>query len=112
MATNIAAYFGWDGSRRREERTRRKSARTPVVEGLEARQLLHGGASTHLSAPPRAEQIHPPLSTLTDGGEQVTPADIGITPRSTRPVHTHDTSGVIHVESAVPRTYHLGDLFG
>ena len=28
------------------------------------------------------------------------------------PLHTHDSSGIIHVESAVSRAYTLGDFFG
>ena len=40
------------------------------------------------------------------------PADIGIDPAAGyAPLHTHDSSGVIHVESPTVRTYTLGELF-
>jgi hypothetical protein len=42
------------------------------------------------------------------------PAGIGIDPggRFISPLHTHDTSGVVHVESPTIRPFTLGELFG
>src|SRR6478609_10524107 len=41
------------------------------------------------------------------------PAGIGIDPvhRAISPLHTHDTSGVIHIESPVQRQFSLGEFF-
>ncbi|HEX8199893.1 MAG TPA: Vps62-related protein [Isosphaeraceae bacterium] len=79
------------------------------------RQLLHGGAHPGTPAEPGeaplAVHIHPHLTVIIDGREQVIPAWIGITPARTLPVHTHDTSGTIHVESSRRPTYLLGDFF-
>lgn len=55
--------------------------------------------------------IHPHLTIIIDGKEWVIPADIGITPDCQRAIHTHDTSGTIHIESPVVRDFVLGDFF-
>lgn len=61
---------------------------------------------------------------VTAGGQQVeVPKDIGIAPElwkdhsldeygvpGVSPLHTHDTSGVVHIESAVKRQYTLGEF--
>ena len=58
--------------------------------------------------------IHQHLDVFVDGNQVVVPAGIGIDPngRFIAPIHTHDSSGVIHVESPVHRSYTLGELFG
>ncbi|MFJ8956540.1 MULTISPECIES: hypothetical protein [unclassified Streptomyces] len=58
--------------------------------------------------------IHPHL-TVYAGGRQVTvPADIGIDRSGKKPryspLHTHDTTGTVHVESAQWRDFTLGQL--
>ncbi|WP_329115924.1 hypothetical protein [Streptomyces sp. NBC_01465] len=58
--------------------------------------------------------IHPHLEVFADGRRVTVPADIGID-RSGRkprysPLHTHDTTGKLHVESAVRRDFTLGQL--
>ena len=48
------------------------------------------------------------------GGRAVTvPAGIGIDEarRRVSPLHTHDTTGVVHIESPVRRTFRLGQFF-
>ena len=76
--------------------------------------------------------IHPTLSIKIDGKSITIPANIGIDPNLYKdhsydtygmkmpimasmpvmaPTHTHDTSGLIHVESTAARDYTLGDLF-
>lgn len=56
--------------------------------------------------------IHAHLDVLVNGKKVTVPQGIGIdTARGTiSPLHTHDTSGVIHVESATQRTYTLGEF--
>ncbi len=52
-----------------------------------------------------AFHIHPRLTVLVDGKKEAVPANIGVVPGCTRELHTHDTDGVIHVESIVDRRY-------
>lgn len=67
--------------------------------------------------------IHPHLALMIDGKAAVVPAQIGIAQSlwnmhtldsygmiSMAPLHTHDTSGIIHVESYKDQDYTLGDL--
>jgi hypothetical protein len=58
-----------------------------------------------------AMHIHPHLTIFINGQEQVIPANIGLTPAGWEPLHTHDSSGTIHVESPVAQDFHLSDFF-
>jgi hypothetical protein len=59
-----------------------------------------------------AVHIHQHLDLYVDGGKVAVPAGIGIDPAvGFAPLHTHDASGVIHVESPTVRTYTLGQFF-
>ena len=62
-----------------------------------------------------AYHIHAHLGIFQNGQPLAVPSHIGIvaTPACTYATHTHDRSGVIHVESAVapPTPYTLGELF-
>jgi hypothetical protein len=59
-----------------------------------------------------AVHIHQHLDLFVDGREVPVPAGIGIDPAvGYAPLHTHDASGVIHVESPTARTYTLGEFF-
>ena len=40
------------------------------------------------------------------------PAGIGIAEHFISPIHTHDTSGLIHVESPTSRSFSLAEFFG
>jgi hypothetical protein len=56
--------------------------------------------------------IHQHLDLYVDGRKVPLPAGIGIDPAvGYAPLHTHDDSGVIHVESPTVRTYTLGEFF-
>jgi hypothetical protein len=57
--------------------------------------------------------LHEHLSVTVDGRRVTVPAHIGIDTVADRysPIHTHDTTGIVHVESAVPRTFLLGQVF-
>jgi hypothetical protein len=56
--------------------------------------------------------IHQHLDLYVDGRKVPVPALIGIDPAvGFAPLHTHDTSGVIHVESPTVRSYILGEFF-
>jgi len=55
--------------------------------------------------------IHPHLTIIIDGQPQVIPANIGIRSDGNLPLHTHDASGWIHVESTEVHTFKLKDFF-
>jgi hypothetical protein len=58
--------------------------------------------------------IHQHLDIYVNGRHVVVPADIGINTVGgfISPLHTHDTSGVIHVEPESRQTFTLGQFFG
>jgi hypothetical protein len=59
-----------------------------------------------------AVHIHQHLDVYVDGHEVTVPAGIGIDPAvGFAPLHTHDASGVVHVESPTMRRYTLGQFF-
>src|SRR5262245_52230717 len=66
-----------------------------------------------LSSEGMVEHIHVHLDVLADGKPVPVPANIGIDAarRSISPLHTHDDSGVIHIESPVKRQFGLGEFF-
>lgn len=68
--------------------------------------------------------IHPRIEILVDGRQVTIPANVGISSNTWKnhaldrygmtgmaPLHTHDTSGTIHVESNTVRDYTLGEFF-
>jgi len=69
--------------------------------------LLAGTNGVH---PEVAFHIHPKLSISVDGENLEIPADIGITPDCMREIHTHDTSGSVHVESVSEKSYIFADV--
>lgn len=80
-----------------------------------------GGLAARLRAiglPPLSQMeasdlhTHQHLDLDVDGHRVQVPALVGIDPAAgLAPLHVHDTSGVIHVESPVVRTYTLGQFF-
>lgn len=59
-----------------------------------------------------ALHIHAHLDVFVRGRRVAVPAGIGIGPNFISPLHTHDASGVVHVESPDVRTFTLGEVFG
>ncbi|MEV0718399.1 hypothetical protein [Asanoa sp. NPDC050611] len=59
------------------------------------------------------EHIHAHLDVIADGQPVTVPAEIGIDEGTGQlsPLHTHDTTGVVHVESPVKAEFSLGQLF-
>ncbi len=55
--------------------------------------------------------IHPHLQILVNGQQQDIPANIGISLACMHPIHTHDATGTLHVESPEPRDFTLADFF-
>jgi hypothetical protein len=56
--------------------------------------------------------IHSHLDVYVDGKAVTVPADVGIDLVKQRisPLHTHDTSGVVHIESPVKKDFTLGEF--
>jgi hypothetical protein len=78
------------------------------------RQRLAAIGLPALSAEGTVVHIHQHLDLFARGRRVRVPANIGIDPefRFISPLHTHDSTGVIHVESANRATFRLGQLFG
>jgi hypothetical protein len=66
-----------------------------------------------LSSEGNVEHIHVHVDVLNDGQPIPVPANIGIDTarRAISPLHTHDDSGVVHIESPVKRQFSLGEFF-
>lgn len=80
-------------------------------ENASARTALAG--LPMLNAEGSVEHIHSHLTITIDGTVADVPADLGIDLAQQRisPLHTHDTTGIIHVEAPVKSTFTLGQLF-
>lgn len=61
--------------------------------------------------PGLARHDHAQLTITIQGAPYAIPGNIGIQPGCTRPVHTHNAGGEIHIESPVPHAFTLGDFF-
>lgn len=66
-----------------------------------------------LSAEGTVLHIHQHLDIFANGNPVPVPAGIGINPLAgfISPIHVHDTSGIIHVESPIQQTFTLGEVF-
>ena len=78
--------------------------------GLEERLQVLGLPA--LPAEGTVLHIHQHLDLLVDGRRVTVPAGIGIGQTFISELHTHDTRGVLHVESERPQTFTLGQFFG
>jgi hypothetical protein len=77
------------------------------------RQRLEAAGLQVLTAEGQVQHTHQHLDLYVDGAHLAVPAGIGIdtTARIISPIHTHDATGIIHVESPVVRDFTLGELF-
>lgn len=64
--------------------------------------VQHGGAGMH---------IHPHLTITVKGEPMEIPANIGIEGSCMHPIHTHDSSGTLHLEFKKPRGVKVGEFF-
>ncbi|MGE5541095.1 MAG: hypothetical protein ACM3TU_02315 [Bacillota bacterium] len=81
-------------------------------ETLQARLAAAGLPA--LSQEGNALHIHQHLDILVHGKKIDVPPEIGVhesAPPFIAPIHTHDTTGIIHVESPTVETYTLGQFF-
>lgn len=92
-----------------------KGAQTPVPWAApgDASARTAAAGLPMLSAEGTALHIHSHLSVAIDGSPVVLPADIGIDVARQRisPLHTHDSTGIVHVESPEARSFTLGQFF-
>jgi hypothetical protein len=60
-----------------------------------------------------AYHIHAFLSIFINGRQITIPTNLGIDPqlRFISPIHTHDSSGIVHIEASRPYPFTLGQLF-
>ncbi len=79
--------------------TSKKESSVPAQE----RCVEHGGAIS--------EHYHPELFIYDHGKPVEIPSNIGISPTCMRPLHTHDNSGTIHVETPIHHDFTVGDFF-
>jgi len=61
--------------------------------------------------PPNGYHWHTQLQIYSGGAPYTIPANTGFSTGCAEPLHTHDTSGLIHVESDALRLYTIGDFF-
>jgi hypothetical protein len=79
----------------------------------DATAAVHKAGLPMLGSEGTTEHIHAHLDILADGKAVTVPALIGIdeTAGTISPLHTHDTTGVIHIESPKTSTFSLGQFF-
>ena len=106
-------------------RGRRPAAATAALAGLQTGPAPWGANTGDLAkrlqaigVPPlnpvegTVIHIHQHLDIYVDGHQVTVPAGVGIDPAAGyAPLHTHDPSGIVHVESPTVRSYTLGELF-
>jgi hypothetical protein len=79
----------------------------PELNGLATRV-----AALHMpSQSDSAYHIHANLRVYVNGQQIHVPANIGIDTEFLAPLHTHDTSGIIHMEASEPYAFTLGQFF-
>ena len=83
----------------------------PDPPGLQ--QRLETAGLQVLTAEGQVQHTHQHLDVYVDGAPVAVPAGIGIdeVAQIIAPIHTHDSTGIIHVESPVVRDFTLGELF-
>jgi hypothetical protein len=83
----------------------------PETAGLRARLAAIGLPA--LTGEGTAQHTHEHLDLWVDGQPVTIPSDIGINQAAgfLSPIHTHDATGIIHVESPVVRDFTLGEFF-
>ena len=83
----------------------------PWSAPTDAAAAMRAAGLPMLSREGTVEHIHARLDVRVNGQSVEVPAMIGIARRRISPVHTHDSTGVIHIESPVKQTFTLGEFF-
>jgi len=82
-----------------------------VPGDTELRANLNKAGLDALTAEGSVLHIHQHLDLVVNGQNITIPAEIGVSTAFISPVHTHDTSGIIHVESPVQKDFKLSQFF-
>lgn len=83
----------------------------PWSAPTDAAAAMRAAGLPMLSREGTVEHIHAHLDVRVNGQSVEVPAMIGIDRRGISPVHTHDSTGVIHIESPVKQAFTLGEFF-
>ncbi|BDZ51865.1 hypothetical protein GCM10025867_41060 [Frondihabitans sucicola] len=96
LAHGAAADPPWPAPTGAERHARADAAHLPNVYGAKL-----------------AEHIHTHLDITVDGRAEIVPGQIGLDEKHgfATALHTHNTSGIIHIESPVERDFTLGQFF-
>jgi hypothetical protein len=84
---------------------------THVPSGNQLAGNLQKAGLEALSAEGTVMHIHQHLDIIVNGTPVTVPAEVGIGSSFISPIHTHDTSGILHVESPVKKDFTLGQFF-
>jgi hypothetical protein len=83
----------------------------PANQAGLAQRLDAAGLPTMTAMEQLAYHIHAHLDISVDGAPVTVPAQIGISDIGIAVLHTHDPTGIIHIEAPAPRDYTLGEFF-
>ncbi len=81
------------------------------ITGKKPRVAETGPVPCLLPNIPLAQHLHAMLQIVINGVPATLPKDIGISASCEHALHTHDTTGTLHVEAQDTRAYTLGDFF-
>lgn len=87
--------------------SQKKPTEQPTQSNLSAREVALACTSDMATQ----YHVHPTLKILVNGKEETVPADIGIHSSCMNALHTHDMTGLIHIESPERRDFTLSDFF-
>jgi hypothetical protein len=90
-----------------------RETKPPWAAPTDAEAAVRAAGLPMLREEGRVIHIHAHLDVSVDGQPVVVPGGIGIgrSSQGISPLHTHNASGVIHIESPVNRAYTLGEFF-
>lgn len=111
-----------------QQKQDRKKTAKKVLRLAFAILVIAGGVGTafwYLNKPPKevdiadlcvqhqrgGMHIHPQIFIKIKGQEEKIPASIGLSPNCMKPIHTHDSTGTMHLEFPVKRDVKLGEFF-
>ncbi len=98
--------------RRQEEERQRAARRRRVITWSSKAYPVIGGVPCDTSGHDTDYHIHVHVTIYLNGKQTQIPAQVGIPDQTCLYwLHTHDTSGVIHIEAPAGHTYTLGNFF-
>lgn len=116
VATIVAVIASGSGSRHPQNTSPPRDAGSvptwPAPAAQQVPALVSSAGLSMLEMEGSDLHFHVHLDVLDKGTPIAVPAGIGIAGQtSLSPLHTHDASGIIHIESPTQRTFSLGQLF-